>query len=835
MIPEMSAGECAALTSKYASGQSGGAVSAETGPKLAVWEFSVRTRVLRLSEQWSAMLGLAPMAMVTTAAELRHLVHPEDRALLRKLYREMLALTISHCQHEFRVRAANDTWLWVVATCWLVADEKTGELSLIAGTVTDVGDARSVAAPGMSAEMAPMQQLLALSSDWYWEQDAEFRFTKIVGSLDNTRARALSALTIGKARWETPGLSPIDKGWEAHRADLLAQRPYRDLTLQFNMNGETLYARVSGDPVFDADGEFRGYRGIGRDVTREIAAERAWRQGEQRFRDVAAAAGEYVWEIDSEGRYTFVSPRVFDVLGYAPPELIGRKPSEFMPTAEAERVRAWGADRSYEDGAFRDFEHQSLTKSGDTVWQIVSGVPYFNAAGAFAGYRGTGMDVTQRKLVEQRYRRLATQDALTGLANRTSLQERLAHEIDVSVRSDRAFAMLFIDLDRFKVINDTLGHAVGDALLQEIAKRLHACIRTGDMVARIGGDEFVIGLFAIAHPEHAGQVARKVLRALSQPCLIHGHTLNTAGSVGIAVYPDDGADMDTLLKHGDVAMYHAKQLGRNRYEFYTPEMNLGALERLQLENELRVALNAGQFILHYQPRVDVTGNVQCVEALIRWQHPTRGLLAADKFVQVAEDMGLIADIGRWVLARACEELAACPAIWNTDIKLAVNLSPTELRGRQDFAASVTQVLDAARFDPNRLEFEITETSLLHPTKGDLACLNECRDLGVEFSIDDFGTGYSSLGYLQQLPVQTLKIDRSFVANLAHRPIVEAILSITQKFKLRSVAEGIETREQFTDMCKLGCTQLQGYYICAPVPMRSLPRALADITERAHLA
>jgi diguanylate cyclase (GGDEF)-like protein/PAS domain S-box-containing protein len=835
MVAELSTGATAAPGSEYISGQPQGTVSSEIGPKLAVWEFSLKTRVLRLSEQWSAMLGLAPMAMVTTAAELRHLVHPDDRAFLRKLYREMLALTVSHCQHEFRVRSANDTWLWIIATCWLVADEKTGELSLIAGTVTDRGHARFVATATTDAEMAPMQQLLALSSDWYWEQDAEFRFTKVVGAQTDARAKLLSALTIGKARWETPGLVPLQADWQEHRADLLAHRPYRDLVLQFKVDGETLFSRVSGDPVFDGSGKFSGYRGIGRDVTREVRTENARREGEQRFHDVAAAAGEYVWEIDREGRYTFVSPRVIDVLGYAPAELIGRKPSEFMPAVEAQRVLKWAANRSHEDGAFRDFEHQSLTKSGDAIWQVVSGVPFFDEAGALAGYRGTGMDVTQRKLVEARYRRLATQDALTGLANRTSLQERLTQEIELSVRSDRAFAMLFIDLDRFKVINDTLGHAVGDALLQEVAKRLHACIRAGDMVARIGGDEFVIGLFAIAHPEHAGHVARKVLHALSQPCMIHGHTLNTAGSVGIAIYPDDGANMDTLLKHGDVAMYHAKQLGRNRYEFYTPEMNLGALERLQLENELRVALKAGQFVLHYQPRVDVAGNVQCVEALIRWQHPTRGLLAADKFVQVAEDMGLIADIGRWVLARACEELAACPAIWNTDIKLAVNLSPTELRGRQDFAVSVSNALAATHFDANRLEFEITETSLLHPTKGDLACLNECRNLGVEFAIDDFGTGYSSLGYLQQLPVQTLKIDRSFVANPAHRPIVEAILSITQKFKLRSVAEGIETREQFADMCKLGCTQLQGYYICAPVPMRSLPRALADLTERAHLA
>jgi EAL domain-containing protein (putative c-di-GMP-specific phosphodiesterase class I) len=229
--------------------------------------------------------------------------------------------------------------------------------------------------------------------------------------------------------------------------------------------------------------------------------------------------------------------------------------------------------------------------------------------------------------------------------------------------------------------------------------------------------------------------------------------------------------------------------------------------------------------------VDHLGRVQCVEALIRWRHPARGLLAADKFIRVAEDMGLIADIGRWVLATACKELAASPAMRNTDIKLAVNLSPTELRGQQNFAASVERLARAAQFDPRRLEFEITETSLVNPSQGDLASLNECRALGVEFSIDDFGTGYSSLGYLQQLPVQTLKIDRSFVANVAQRPIVEAILSITQKFKLSSVAEGIETREQFVDMCKLGCSQLQGYYLSAPVPVRALPRALADIAAR----
>jgi diguanylate cyclase (GGDEF)-like protein/PAS domain S-box-containing protein len=689
-------------------------------PNLAVWEYSVKTRALRISEQWGAMLGLAPMAMVTTASELRQLVHPEDRATLKRLYKELLAHNLSHCQHEFRVRTASDDWLWVAAACWLVADERTGELSMIAGTVADFATALPAALQPNAASV-----------------------------LDNHSDRL--------------------------------------------------------------------------------------REVEQRFRDVVDAAGEYVWEIDQAGRYTFVSQRVTEVLGYTPDELIGRKPSEFMPAAEVERVLQWSARRTHKDGPFRDFEHQSVTKAGDTIWQSVSGVPFTDAGGNFAGYRGTGMDITLRKLVEARYQRLATHDALTGLANRTSLQERLTQEIQLSARSGRAFAMLFIDLDRFKVINDTLGHAVGDALLQEVAKRLHACLRGGDLAARVGGDEFVIGLFSIAHPEHAGHVARKVLEALSQPCVIDGHTLNTGGSVGIAVYPDDGNDMDTLMKHGDVAMYHAKQLGRNRYEFYTPELNLGALERLQLENELRVALNAGQFVLHYQPRVDTAGRVQCVEALIRWQHPTRGLLAADKFIQVAEDMGLIGDIGRWVLTNACRELSSCAAARESDIKLAVNLSPTELRGQRDFAAALGAALGVTQFDPTRLELEITETSLVHPSKGDLARLNECRALGVEFAIDDFGTGYSSLGYLQQLPVQTLKIDRSFVANPAHRPIVEAILSITQKFKLQSVAEGIETHEQYVDMCKLGCSQLQGYYICAPVPLRALPRALADLAERARAA
>lgn len=833
MVAEFRVGGAPTLRAERASVALREVPASEGGARLAVWEFSVRTRVLRVSEQWSAMLGLEPMAMVTTASELRRLVHPADRATLRRLYREMLTLSLSHCQHEFRVRTAADKWVWVAATCWLVADEKTGALDLIAGTVADLGSTRQVV--GEPEQQAAAQQWLSLSSDWYWEQDADFRFTKILGGAHETRARFLSALKLGQTRWDIPGLTPIHTNWDAHRDDLAGRRPYRDLLLRLSVEGTVLYARVSGDPLFDKSGTFTGYRGIGRDVTREVVAESARLEGEQRFRDVAAAAAEYLWEIDRDGRYTFLSPRVADVLGYTPAELIGRAPTEFMPAAEAERVAQWGARRTHADGAFRDFEHQSLTKAGDIIWQVVNGVPFFDAYGTFAGYRGTGMDVTQRKLVEARYRRLATQDALTGLANRTSLQERLTHEINISARSARAFAMLFIDLDRFKVINDTLGHAVGDALLQEVARRLHACVRAGDLVARIGGDEFVMGLFSIAHPEHAGHVARKVLHALSQPCVIHGHTLNTAGSVGIAVYPDDGADMDTLLKHGDVAMYHAKQLGRNRYEFYTPEMNLGALERLQLENELRAALNADQFVLHYQPRVDVSGRVQCVEALIRWQHPTRGLLAADKFVNVAEDMGLIADIGRWVLSTACRELAANATIGHADIRLAVNLSPTELRGRPDFATAVSKALDAAGFDARRLEFEITETSLLHPTKGDLACLNECRDLGVEFAIDDFGTGYSSLGYLQQLPVQTLKIDRSFVANPAHRPIVEAILSITQKFRLRSVAEGIETREQFADMCKLGCTQLQGYYICAPVPMRSLPRALADLAERANSA
>jgi diguanylate cyclase (GGDEF)-like protein len=411
---------------------------------------------------------------------------------------------------------------------------------------------------------------------------------------------------------------------------------------------------------------------------------------------------------------------------------------------------------------------------------------------------------------------------LTSLANRMRFLERVGRAAETNRQDDSTFAIHLLDLDRFKEVNDTLGHVLGDKLLKEVAQRLRAVVRNTDLVARLGGDEFAI-LQRLDDSGHTatGELAEQILDIIREPFDIDGQQIAVETSIGISLLPDHGIEAERLLKNSDLALYKAKSEGRNRYRLFEPAMELDAQNRRAIETDLRIAITRHEFMLHYQPVINATsGKVVGVEALVRWHHPERGLVVPDQFIPIAEDTGLICQIGEWVLRQACIDAVD----WPDDIKVAVNLSPAQFRKR-NLVDTVSEALEASGLWPGRLELEITETVLLQDDEENLALLHQLRALGISIVLDDFGTGYSSLSYLQRFPFDKIKIDRSFVANLSSRPdcaaIVCAVTGLARSLDITTTAEGVETQEQFDMLRAAGCSQAQGYLFGYPCEKTAL--------------
>jgi len=421
---------------------------------------------------------------------------------------------------------------------------------------------------------------------------------------------------------------------------------------------------------------------------------------------------------------------------------------------------------------------------------------------------------------------MAEHDFLTGLPNRSVLTDRLTQAIAMAQRHNRNVALMFIDLDHFKHINDSLGHATGDRLLQSVAKRLLSCVRASDTVSRQGGDEFVVLLSEVEHVEDAAKTAEKLIETMAEPHLIDGHRLHATLSVGMCLYPDDGKDVDALIRNADTAMYHAKKNGRNIYQRFTVDMNTRAVKRQSIEEALRHAVEHNELLLHYQPKVNLeSGAITGVEALLRWQRSAQRLVFPAEFVKIAEDCGLIVSIGNWVLRESCRQMVAWKNAGIEVGQIAVNVSAVEFHGT-NFLAGVRAILDDTGLDPHRLELELTESVLMRDTLPATATLHALKDLGVRIAVDDFGTGYSSLSYLRHFPIDTLKIDQSFVQNIGRNGsdgIVSAIIAMGESLDLQVVAEGIETAHQHAYLESRKCGEGQGFLFGRPVPSATFVR------------
>jgi diguanylate cyclase (GGDEF)-like protein/PAS domain S-box-containing protein len=595
-------------------------------------------------------------------------------------------------------------------------------------------------------------------------------------------------------------------------------------------SGRHISVEAKARPVWH-DEALTGVQLVLRDTSERRHAEAEMRK----LSNALSQTADSVVITDRDGMIEYVNPAFERVTGYGAAEVIGRRTNVVKSGNHDARFyrRLW--ETILRGEVFRDVL-VNRRKDGSLYYEEKTITPIRDAAGETTHFVSTGKDITDRIQTEERLNYLAYYDTLTGLPNRTLLAERARQAIAEANRHDRLVAVMFLDLDRFKLINDTLGHEVGDVLLKSVAERLRAAVRPGDTVARLSGDEFTIVLADVAHVDDVARVVQKLQDRLADPFHVAGRELYVSASIGITLHPFDDGSLDGLLRNADTAMYHAKECGRNNFQFYTAEMNERARRRLALELALRHALANRELSLVYQPQRDLaSGAITGVEALLRWQHPELGSIPPAEFIPLAEDTGLIVPIGEWVLREACAQARTWQAAGARELMVGVNLSARQFQ-HSALLEQVRRALADSGLPARCLDLELTESMLVHEVEANLEIMRQLSGLGVLFSMDDFGTGYSSLAYLKRFPIATLKVDRTFVRDIPADPedtaIVQAIIAMAKSLDIRVIAEGVETAEQLEFLCAHGCDGVQGYYVSEPLPAAALePLLLAPAAQR----
>lgn len=573
-----------------------------------------------------------------------------------------------------------------------------------------------------------------------------------------------------------------------------------------------------GELVFDENGKPIKMLGTIQDITALKISEEALYKSEEKFRSLVETSSDWIVEFDVTGTFTYVSPQVKEMLGYEPHEVIGQKFKNFVCDEDALKLEKIFKNGLQRYPNFTRIEIQFLNKNGQVVVIEGNANPFFNNKGTLLGYRGVNRDITERKKAQKMLDFLAHHDYLTGLPNRMLFNKQLRECIEKS--SNNKIAILFIDLDHFKNINDSLGHQVGDELLQMVSTEIAVQIKNEGTLARLGGDEFIIFLTNANEPEMIIFLASKILNVLSRPFKVNEQELFITATIGISMYPDDGQDVNTLVKNADIAMYHAKNYGRNRYQFYNQDMANRITEKLIIENLLRYAISRNELSVHYQPQINMkTGKLIGAEALIRWNNPQLGFVSPLKFISIAEENGFIAQLGEWVLRTVCKQINEWNKIGFKTPKIAVNISVKQME-QTNFFDLVQKILLENKINPNSIELEITESVIMMQTEQNISIMDKLKKNGFELSVDDFGTGYSSLKYLQRLPIHKLKIDQSFVKDIAKDPndeaIVRAIIALAKSMNLSVIAEGVENEEQKNFLILEGCSEGQGYLFSKPI-------------------
>jgi diguanylate cyclase (GGDEF)-like protein/PAS domain S-box-containing protein len=585
-----------------------------------------------------------------------------------------------------------------------------------------------------------------------------------------------------------------------------------------NKKGDVMWVWETITPIVYK--EERATLGSFMDITERKRMEKALRQSEEKYRTILESIQEGYFEVDLNGNFTFCNDSMSRLTGHSKEELLGMNHKQFTNEETAKEVfQAFNEVYNTEEPS-KGFDWQIIRKDGIEGFIEASVTLQKDSSGKPTGFKGMIRDITERKRIEQQINYMATHDALTGLPNRLMFSQLLNHAIRSAQRHGKQLAVLFIDLDRFKTINDSLGHEAGDRMLKEMARRFKRSLRAVDVVGRLGGDEFIILTEEVDELSQIANVAHKILTTTIQPIVLLGEECRVTASIGISIYPGDGTDEQTLIKNADIAMYFAKEEGKNNYQFYSKDIQSQSNKRFSIETNLRRALERNELSLEYQAKVDFkTGMITGVEALLRWKNPSLGSITPMQFIPVAEETGLIVPIGRWVMKTACAQNVAWQRQGLPPVCMAVNLSLRQLMD-DNLSEDIKAVLVDSGMAPNLLELEITESMIMQNPARMIAVLTNIKKLGVRLAIDDFGTGYSSLAQIKHFPIDTLKVDRSFIRNLPqdseNQAITQAIITMGKNLSLTVVAEGVETQEQKDFLRDLICDEMQGFYFSKPV-------------------